>query len=144
MHVSEDELTSTLSEQLADGPLTSAVYARINASEGIARMMAPLGNLLIARPAATAKAHKITEETHVPMAAGMVLGLTATALHIWSADAALGHVNDHLGSVPREQISSLEAGTGGGWEPLTIRLADGHKIDIQARGTVQDFVKSFG
>jgi hypothetical protein len=51
---------------------------------GWTRMLTPLGNYLIARPAARAKAQQVTEDTDVPMDAAMVPGVTAANLHVWS------------------------------------------------------------
>lgn len=143
MHVADKDLTSTLSEKIEDGPLLGAVYARIDTAVGFTRMLSPLGNYLIARPAARAKAHSITERTEIPLDAGMVLGCTAGNLHVWSADIMLGQVHDHLGSVPRELISGIEVGSDKSWQPLTITLTNGEKVEVQARGGVHQFATSF-
>ncbi len=143
MHVSDDELVQTLSEGLAGGPLLGAIYTRVDTAVGWTRMLTPLGNYLIARPAARAKAHQVTEETDVPLDAAMVFGVTATELHIWSADTMLGQVHDHLGSVPRSEISGVEVGTGKSWQPLTLRLRGGHAIEVEARGGLHQFASSF-
>jgi hypothetical protein len=143
MHVSDDELVDTLSEGLPGGPLLGAVYARVDTAVGWTRMLTPLGNYLIARPAARAKAHQVTEETDVPLDAAMVLGVTATDLHIWSADIMLGQVDDHLGAVPRTIINRVTVGTAKSWQPLSLALNDGHIIEVEARGGVHQFVSCF-
>ena len=73
MHVTDEDLIDTLSQGLPGGPLLAAVYARVDTAAGWTRMLTPLGNYLIARPAARAKAHQVTEETEVPLDAAMVL-----------------------------------------------------------------------
>lgn len=143
MHLSDDELVGALSEGLSGGPLLAAVYARVDTAVGWTRMLTPLGNYLVARPAARAKAQQITEETDVPLDAAMVLGLTANDLHIWSADIMLGQVHDHLGAVPRTVIRDVTVGTAKSWQPLSIALNDGHLIEVEARGGVHQFVSSF-
>ena len=143
MHVSDDELVSVLSDGLPGGPLLGAVFTRVDTAVGWTRMLTPLGNYLIARPAARAKAQQVTEETDVPLDAAMVFGVTATDLHVWSADIMLSQVDEHLGSVPRSQIAAVEVGTGKSWQPLTLRLQDGHAIEVQARGGVHQFVSAF-
>ena len=143
MHLSDDELVEVLSQGLRGGPLLGAVFARVDTAVGWTRMLTPLGNYLIARPAARAKAQQVTEETDVPMDAAMVLGVTATDLHVWSADIMLGQVDDHLGAVPRSEIAAVEVGTSKSWQPLTLRLQDGHSIEVQARGGVHQFVSAF-
>jgi hypothetical protein len=52
-------------------------------------MFTPLGNHLVARPAARSAARKITDATEIPLDAAMVLGITANALHVWKADPML-------------------------------------------------------
>jgi hypothetical protein len=143
MHVTDDDLVGTLSQGLSGGPLLAAVYARVDTAVGWTRMLTPLGNYLIARPAARAKAHQVTEETDVPLDAAMVLGVTATDLHIWSADIMLGQVDDHLGAVPRTAIADVKVGIAKSWQPLTITLNDGHTIEVEARGGVHHFASCF-
>ena len=143
MHVTDEDLIDTLSQGLPGGPLLAAVYARVDTAAGWTRMLTPLGNYLIARPAARAKAHQVTEETEVPLDAAMVLGVTATDLHIWSADIMLGQVDDHLGAVPRTAFTGVDVGTGTSWQPLTLTLQDGHTIEVEARGGVHQFVSCF-
>lgn len=143
MRVIDKNLTEALSKDLEDGPLIAAVYARIDTALGVARFFTPLGNYLVARPAARAKARGVTEKTDVPLDAGMVLGATKDALHIWSADIMLNQVRDHLGSVPRDRIADVEVGVGRGWQPLALVLSDGARIDVEARGGVHQFVTTF-
>lgn len=64
---------------------------------GFTRMLTPLGNYLIARPAARAAAGKITEETGVPLDAAVVLGLSPDALQVWRADPMLDQVSAAAG-----------------------------------------------
>lgn len=142
MHLS-DELVEVLSQSLPGGPLLGAVFARVDTAMGWTRMLTPLANYLIARPAARAKAQQVTEETDVPMDAAMVLDVTATDLHVWSADIMLGQVDDHLGAVPRSEFAAVEVGTGKSWQPLTLRLQDSHTIEVQARGGVHQFLSAF-
>lgn len=80
--------------------MLAATYARVPTSVGFTRILTPLGNYFIARPAARSAAHKITEATEVPLDAAVVLGLSADALHVWSADPMLDQVHDYLGHVP--------------------------------------------
>ena len=143
MHITDDDLVDTLSRDLPDGPLLAAVYARVDTAVGWTRMLTPLGNYLIARPAARAKAQQVTEETDVPLDAAMVFGVTATDLHIWSADIMLGQVHDHLGTVPRTAISDVSVGIAKSWQPLTLTLNDGHRIEVEARGGVHQFASCF-
>lgn len=82
MHVTDDQLASRLSEQLDGERLTQAVYARVDTAVGFTRMLTPLGNYFIARPAARSAAEKVTAETDVPLDAAVVLGLSDTALHV--------------------------------------------------------------
>ena len=84
----------------ADNRATHAVDARVDTPVGFTRMLTPLGNYFIARPAARSAAKKVTAETDVPMDAAVVLGLSESALHVWSADPMLNQVHDHLGHVP--------------------------------------------
>ncbi len=143
MHVADKDLIATLSEQITDGPLLGAVYARIDTAVGFARMFTPLGNYLVARPAARAKAHSITERTDVPLDAGMVLGCTAANLHVWSADIMLGQVHDHLGTMSRDLMAGVEVGTAKSWQPVTLLLTSGEKVEVEARGGVHQFATAF-
>jgi hypothetical protein len=100
----------------------------------MARLMTPIGNYLIARPAARAAAHKITEETSVPMDAAVVIGITATALHLWRADPMRNQVGDHLGEVPLSRVKDIAVTPGRNWQPIVITLDGGERIEIEGRG----------
>ena len=142
MHLKDDELTTGLAGP--DVPeLLAAAYARVSTAAGFTRMLGPLGNYLIARPAARAAAHGITEQTDVPLDAAMVLGLSRDALHIWSADPMLNQVGDHLGHVPLDRISAMAVVPGRSWQDLTISLADGQEIQLQARGAAHQLAAEF-
>jgi hypothetical protein len=67
MHLKDEELVTGLAAQEVGPGLLSATYARAPTAVGFTRMLTPLGNYLIARPAARAAAGKITEETDVPV-----------------------------------------------------------------------------
>lgn len=110
MHVSDKNLVTDLSEQIKDGPLQGAVYARFSTGWSFGRWLTPLGNYLIARPGARARAHDVSEQTEVPLDGGMVLGVGTEHLHIWSADIMLGQVHKHLGAVGRSAIAKVELG----------------------------------
>ena len=138
MHIADTDLITEL--EVADGPLLAAVYARVDTAVGFTRMFTPLGNYLIARPAARAKAQDMTEQTNVPLDAAMVLGVTAASMHVWSADPMLSQVHDHLGAVPRDAIASVSAGSGKSWQPLTLSLSSGQEIQVEARGPVHQFL----
>jgi hypothetical protein len=99
---------------------------------GFTRMLSPLGNYFIARPAARTAAGKITEDTDVPLDAAVALGLSADALHVWSADPMLNRVSPYLGHVPVERISAIEATPGRSWQKLTITMQGGHRIELKA------------
>jgi hypothetical protein len=85
MHLKDDMLASALSSSLGE-ELQAAAYARVTTALSLTRMLTPLGNYLIARPAARAAARKITEETEVPLDAAVVIGITKADLHMWRAD----------------------------------------------------------
>jgi hypothetical protein len=134
MHLKDDELIAALSGH-ADVPvLLAATYARVTTAVSFTRMLTPLGNYFIARPAARAAAHHITEETDVPLDAAVVLGLSSDALHIWSADPMLDQVGEYLGHVPLERITAIQATPGRSWQELTLTLDGGHEIELEARG----------
>ena len=76
MHLKDDQLVTGLAGQVAGGALQVAAYARIPTAVGFTRMLTPLGNYFIARPAARSAAGKITEETGVPLDAAVVVGLS--------------------------------------------------------------------
>lgn len=56
MHIRDDELVTGLADQVEGSALTAATYARVPTSVGFTRMLSPLGNYFIARPAARARA----------------------------------------------------------------------------------------
>jgi hypothetical protein len=143
MHAPDKDLVTLLSQPADAPPLVAAVYARVTSPAGFARALGPLGNYLVARPAARAAAHRATERTHVPLDAAVVLGLAPGALHVWSADPMTSHVHDHLGSVETARIAGISAETGKSWWPLTISFADGEPLQLQARGDVSGFVAAF-
>ena len=142
MHLKDDELVSGLAE--SDGlNLLAAAYARVNTAVGFTRMLTPLGNYLIARPAARAAAHTITEETDVPLDAAVVLALAPDALHIWSADPMLDQVHDYLGQVPIGRITAMTVTPGRSWQKLEIDLDGGHQIELEARGASYLLAEAF-
>lgn len=143
MHLRDDELVTGLSGQEGGPALLAATFARVPTAVSFTRLLTPLGNYFIARPAARAAAGKITEETDVPLDAAVVLGLSADALHVWSADPALNQVHDHLGHVPLERIAAIEATAGRSWQKLTITLQDGHKIELEGRGASHQVAAEF-
>ncbi|WP_203965094.1 hypothetical protein [Actinocatenispora thailandica] len=141
-HLKDDELIPALSAQLGE-PLLAAAYARVDTVLGLTRMLSPLGNYLIARPAARAAAHRITERTEVPLDAAMILGLTGTALHIWRADPMLNRVGEHAGEVSLDRITELTVTPGRAWHPIRIVLADGEKIEVEGRGAAHLLATEF-
>ncbi|MGI8751002.1 MAG: hypothetical protein ACR2MN_01550 [Acidimicrobiales bacterium] len=106
-------------------------------------MLTPLGNYFIARPAARAAAGKVTEETGVPLDAAVVLGLSTAALHVWSADPMIDQVHDHLGIVPLERITAMDATPGRTWQELSITLEGDHVVKLEARGAIHELVAAF-
>jgi hypothetical protein len=143
MHVPDKDLVSVLSQQDGAPELVAAVYARVTSPAGFAHWLGPLGNYLIARPAARAEAHRASERTGLPLDAAVVLGLAPDALHVWSADPMTSHVHDHLGSVQTARIAAISAETGKSWWPLTMTFAGGEPFELQARGDVSGFVAAF-
>ena len=141
MHVVDADLPATLSSELAeDGPVLAAVYARTPTAVGVARWLGPLGNYLVARPAARAKAHGIQDRTELPLDAAVVFALTRDDLHVWSADPMLSQVHDHLGSLPRARLLAVETEASKSWWPVTLRLDGGEEVSLEARGDVRAFV----
>ena len=114
MHLKDEELVTGLAGQEGGLDLLAATFARVTTAVSFTRMLTPLGNYFIARPAARAAAGKITKETDVPLDAAVVLGLSAGALHVWSADPMLNQVGEYLGHVPLERITAIEATPGAG------------------------------
>ncbi|MFI6349248.1 hypothetical protein [Streptomyces sp. NPDC050560] len=141
-HLKDDELVPALSAQLGQ-ELLAAVYARIDTALGPARMLTPLGNYLVARPAARAAAHRITARTDVPLDAAMVLGLTADALHVWSADPMLNRVGDHVGEISLDRVTDITVIPGRSWQQVTVRLAEGEKVEVQGRGATHALAAAF-
>lgn len=142
MHIQDSELTTTLSAQLGEN-LAAATYARLNTALSAARMLTPLGNYLVARPAARSAARKITDATDVPLDAAMVLGITADALHVWKADPMLNQVHDHIGSVPLSRITSIQVEPGRTWHDVKITLDDDNAISLQARGAIHAIASAY-
>ncbi len=143
MHIEDKDLVRTLSAQLGATALRSAVYARVTTPVSFTHWFTPIGNYLIARPAARAAAAHITQETDVPLDAAVILGLTAEALHVWAADPMLSQVHDHLGAVPLRHITAISAQIDKSWQPLTITVEDGQAFTLQARGDVHGFVAAY-
>lgn len=141
-HLKDDELVAALSTELGQ-TLQAAVYARVDTVLGPTRMLSPLGNYLIARPAARAAAHKITERTQVPLDAAMILGITADALHVWRADPMLNRVGEHVGQVALDRVTDLTVTPGRSWQELVIVLAEGEKIELEARGAAHALAAAF-
>jgi hypothetical protein len=134
MHIKDNDLSSALSEQLGDEKVLAAAYARVTTALGAARMLSPLGNYLIARPAARSAARKITESTDLPLDAAVVFGVTDQALHVWRADPMLNQVHDHIGQVPLSQVLDITVEAGRSWQPMRITLSGGEVVELQARG----------
>jgi hypothetical protein len=144
MHLNDEELVTGLGGHDGVPDLLAATYARVTTAVSFTRMLTPLGNYFIARPAARAAASKITEETDVPLDAAVVLGLSADALHVWSADPMLDQVSDYLGHVPLSRITGIDVTPGRSWQQLTITLEGGHQIDLEARGASHQLAAEFG
>src|ERR1022692_3046724 len=122
MHVEDKDLVTALSQQ-ADGPaLSAAIYARVSTAMSFTRWLGPLGNYLVARPAARAAAHRDEERTDMPLDAAVVLGLDPQALHVWAADPMLSQVHDHLGTVDIARITAIRTEIAKSWWPLSITL----------------------
>lgn len=143
MHIDDAHLVPVLSEQLPATPLRSAVYARVDTAARVGRWLGPIGNYLIARPAARAAAHQIEAATDVPLDAAVVLGLAMDALHVWVADPMLSQVHDYRGAVPLRHITGMQAAIAKTWQPLTITVEDGQAFTLEARGDVHGFVAAY-
>jgi hypothetical protein len=143
MHLKDEELVTGLAGQEGGLDLLAATFARVTTAVSFTRMLTPLGNYFIARPAARAAAGKITEETDVPLDAAVVLGLSADALHLWSADPMLNQVHEYLGHVPLERITAIEAVPGRSWQKLTITVQGGHQIELEGRGASHQLAAAF-
>lgn len=133
MHLEDDALVAELGGHAEVPQLLAAGYARVTTPVSFTSMLTPLGDLFIARPAALVAARGITAETDVPLDAAVVLGLSALALHIWSADPTLDQVQEYLGHVPLQRITGIAAAPGEGWQELTITLDGGYEIGLEAR-----------
>lgn len=144
MHVEDKDLIASLSGQV-DGELVAAVYARLGTPLSPARWLGPLGNYLVARPAARAAAGRATERTDLPLDAAVVLGVGDGSLHVWSADPMLSQVHDHLGSVPLDRLTAAETEPSKRWWPLVLRfVGDDEPLELQARGDVRTLVDAIG
>jgi hypothetical protein len=143
MHLKDEELVTGLTGQEGGLDLLAATFARVPTAVSFTRLLTPLGNYFVARPAARAAADKITKETDVPLDAAVVIGLSASALHVWSADPALNQVHEYLGHVPLERITAIETTPGRSWQKLTISLQDGHKIELEGRGASHQIAAEF-
>lgn len=143
MHAKDAELADSLTEQLGDEKIIAAAYARVDTALGPARMLSPLGNYLIARPAARAAAKKMTEETDIPLDAAVVFGVSDSALHVWAADPMLNRVGEHLGQIPLERIASIKVEGGKTWQPVTISMSDGKSIELEGRGSIHAVAAEF-
>lgn len=142
MHLKDDELASALSSSLGE-ELLAAAYARVSTALSPARMLTPLGNYLIARPAARAAARKITEETEVPLDAAVVIGITASDLHLWRADPMLNQVGGHIGAVPLSRVADITVTPGRSWHPVTITMEGGEHIELEGRGAAHVVANAF-
>lgn len=142
MHLKDDKLASALSSSLGED-LLAAAYARVSTALSLARMLTPLGNYLIARPAARAAARKITEETEVPLDAAVVVGITAADLHLWRADPMLNQVGEHIGAVPLSRIADITVTAGRSWHPVTITMEGGERIELEGRGAAHAVANAF-
>lgn len=143
MHIEDEDLISTLSQEADGPPLLAAVYARIATAASFTHWLGPLGNYLVARPAARAAAHRDTERTEMPLDAAVVLGLAPDALHVWSADPMLSQVNDHLGTVDLTRITDISTEIEKSWWPLRIHFTNDESVELEARGDVHGFVSAF-
>lgn len=143
MHAKDAELAGALTEQLGDEKIVAAAYARVDTALSPARMLSPLGNYLIARPAARAAAKKMTEETDIPLDAAVVFGVSDSALHVWAADPMLNRVGEHLGQIPLERIASIKVESGKSWQPVTISMADGKSVELEGRGSIHAVATEF-
>lgn len=142
MHLKDDELVSALSDSLGED-LVAAAYARISTALSLTRLLGPLGNYLVARPAARAAGRKITEETDVPLDAAVVIGITPAALHLWRADPMLNRVGEHIGEVPLSRIATIKVTPGHSWQPMTITMEGGEHFELEGRGAAHAVANAF-
>ncbi len=109
MHVEDQDLVATLSQQTEGAPLTAAVYARFETAMSPAHWLGPLGNYLVACPAARAAAHRAEARTDQPLDAAVVLGITAGScvgtLALGNGAPSSGHERPfgHAGLTPLAQ-----------------------------------------
>jgi len=143
VHLKDDELVTGLAGQEGGLDLLAAAYARVPTAVGFTRMLTPLGNYFIARPAARAAAKTITRETDVPLDAAVVLGLARDALHVWKADPMLDDVQEYLGQVPVDRITAITVTPGRSWQELVITLDGGHQVSIEARAASHIIASAF-
>lgn len=143
MHIRDEDLVSKLNEQLEDETLLAAAFARIDTALSPARMLTPLANYLIVRPAARKAAKKATAATDVPLDAAMVFGLSDKALHVWKADPMLNQVHDHIGEVALDRITGVEVTPGRKWQPTKITLDDGSAVEVESRGAAHAIASEF-
>jgi hypothetical protein len=143
VHVKDKDLVTTLSQQAGGAALSAAVYARVGTAVSFTHWLGPLGNYLVARPAARAAAHRDQERTDMPLDAAVVLGLDPEALHVWAADPMLSQVHDHLGTVEVARITAISTEIAKSWWPLSITFTGGESLQLEARGDVRGFVAAF-
>ncbi|UGQ13441.1 hypothetical protein LO772_07480 [Yinghuangia sp. ASG 101] len=143
MHAKDADLAEALTKRLDGETIAAAAYARVDTALGPARMLTPLGNYLIARPAARAAAKKMTAETDIPLDAAVVFGISDGALHVWAADPMLNRVGDHLGRIPLDRIASIRVASGKTWQPVTIGMADGKSVELEGRGPIHAVAAEF-
>ena len=143
MFAKNTTLAETLTGLLGEETIVEAAYARVDTALGVTRMLSPLGNYLVARPAARAAARKLTEETDIPLDAAVAFGLTDTALHVWTADPMLNRIGRHLGRIPLTEIASIEVKNGRSWHPIIITTTGGHSVELEGRGAVHALAVAF-
>jgi hypothetical protein len=143
MHIRDEELAERLDEHTEGATLHAAVFARVPTGVGFLRMLTPLGNYFIARPAARQAAQKATERTELPLDAAVVLGISDDALHVWSADPMLNQVGDYLGHLPLARVAGMQATPGRTWQKLLITLEKGEEVELEARGAAHAVVAAY-
>lgn len=143
MHLKDDELVAGLADQVEDGELVAATYARVHTGLSFAHWLTPLGNYFVARPAARSAAQTMTDQTGLPLDASVVLGLSSAALHVWSADPMLNQVHDYLGHVPLDRITAMAAVPGHSWQKLSITFEGGHELELEGRGASHALVAAY-
>jgi hypothetical protein len=141
--IKDSELAERLATQVDGARLHAAVFARVVTGVGPLRMLTPLGNYLIARPAARQAAQQTTDRTGLPLDAAVVLGISADALHVWSADPMLNQVHGYLGQLPASRITAMQATPGRRWQKLAITLDNGETLELQTRGAGHALVAAY-